>query len=236
LPFLLVHGLVISSLYMVPLGECLAEHVPVHAVDLPGFGLTDGPAKAPSVVAMADALVQWMDAADLPVCHIVGNSLGCEVATCLAARYPQRVGCLILIGPTMGPDHHRFWDQFGRIAWDIPHEPWTLIFNHVVDHWRAGLRRAFGMIRHMLRYDMEADLRHIKGPTLVLRGACDPIVIDPWIREAAAMLEKGEAHTMDVGWHCVHYSHPHRVAETIFAFVHRARESAASLSVYDRAG
>lgn len=225
IPFLLVHGLVISSLYMVPLGECLAEYAPVHAVDLPGFGLTEGPAKAPSVTAMADALVYWMDAAGLPRCHIVGNSLGCEIAASLAARYPQRVGCLILIGPTVGPDDERFWDQFGRIAWDIPHEPWALIFDHVVDHWRAGLRRAFGMIRNMLRHEMREDLRTVEAPTLVLRGSYDPIVIDPWIREAARLLRCGEAHTLKVGWHCVHYSHPDCVAEAILGFTGRVSAS-----------
>ncbi len=227
LPFLLVHGLVISSLYMVPLGECLAELAPVHAVDLPGFGLTDGPTKAPNVAAMADALVIWMDAADLPTCHIVANSLGCEVAASLAARHPDRVGCLFLLGPTVGPDHGRFWDQFGRIAWDIPHEPWTLVFNHVVDHWRAGLRRAIGMILHMLRHDMRNDLRHVQAPTLVMRGSCDPIVIDDWIQEAAALLPRAEALTLEVGWHCVHYSHPQRVADEILSFTRRMQGNTA---------
>lgn len=224
MPFLLVHGLVISSLYMVPLGECLAEHAPVHAVDLPGFGLTDGPRRAPSVEALADALTHWMDAADVRSCHVVGNSLGCEIAVSLAARHPERVGCLILVGPTVGPDHDEFWNQFGRILWDIPHEPWTLIFNHVVDHWRAGLRRAWGMIRQMLRHDMFHDLPKVQAPTLVLRGACDPIVIDQWIQTSAALLPRGEAHSMKVGWHCVHYSHPHAVAEEIFAFAKRVNK------------
>jgi pimeloyl-ACP methyl ester carboxylesterase len=174
-----------------------------------------------------------MDAADLPVCHLVGNSLGCEIAGSLAARYPARVGCLILIGPTVGPDHHHFWDQFGRIVWDIPHEPWTLIFNHAVDHWRAGLRRAFGMIRNMLWYDMVADLQHVGAPTLVLRGGWDPIVIDPWIKDAASHLPRGEAHTLDVGWHCVHYSHPQRVTEEILDFTRRVKEPPAT-PAYDR--
>src|SRR5436190_11663678 len=60
-PLVLVHGLVISSLYMIPLTECLARTGEVHAVDLPGFGRSKGPQCAPSIPEMAEFLVAWLD-------------------------------------------------------------------------------------------------------------------------------------------------------------------------------
>ncbi len=44
-PFVLIHGLVISSLYMIPLAERIAQEHPVHALDLPGFGRSESPAQ-----------------------------------------------------------------------------------------------------------------------------------------------------------------------------------------------
>src|SRR3954469_7413433 len=42
-PFLMLHGLVISSLYMIPLAEVIAgAGHEVHALDLPGFGRSEG--------------------------------------------------------------------------------------------------------------------------------------------------------------------------------------------------
>src|SRR4051812_29858976 len=46
-PVVLVHGLVISSRYMVPLARALAPDFPVYAPDLPGFGESGGPPPTP---------------------------------------------------------------------------------------------------------------------------------------------------------------------------------------------
>src|SRR3954463_12831597 len=62
-PFLLLHGLVISSLYFVPLAEEIAAAgEEVHALDLPGFGRSDGPREVLSVAQLADWTIDWMAA------------------------------------------------------------------------------------------------------------------------------------------------------------------------------
>lgn len=76
-PVVLVHGLVISSLYMVPTARRLAPFYRVFAPDLPGFGKSGKPARVLSVPELADALVAWLDAAGLGRAAFVGNSLGC---------------------------------------------------------------------------------------------------------------------------------------------------------------
>jgi 2-hydroxy-6-oxonona-2,4-dienedioate hydrolase len=56
----LVHGLVVSSRYMVPIAERLAPYHQVFATDLPGFGRSERPLQALDVAGLADALSVWM--------------------------------------------------------------------------------------------------------------------------------------------------------------------------------
>jgi pimeloyl-ACP methyl ester carboxylesterase len=49
LPLVLVHGFVISSLYLMPLARCLAPKVRVLAPDLPCFGGSDRLERVPDI-------------------------------------------------------------------------------------------------------------------------------------------------------------------------------------------
>jgi 2-hydroxy-6-oxonona-2,4-dienedioate hydrolase len=60
LPVVLVHGLVVSSRYMIPLGVRLTEWTHVYAPDLPGFGKSDHPERPLNIAGLADALAGWM--------------------------------------------------------------------------------------------------------------------------------------------------------------------------------
>ncbi len=69
----------------------------VLAIDLPGHGRTPGPALA-SVPEMADWVMALLDALDIGKAALVGHSLGSLVAFDAAARYPDRVTALALLG------------------------------------------------------------------------------------------------------------------------------------------
>jgi 2-hydroxy-6-oxonona-2,4-dienedioate hydrolase len=99
----LVHGLVISSRYMVPTALALAPLCPVGAVDLPGYGDSAKPRTFLRIDGLADALVAWMDALGLQSAHWIGNSFGCQILADLALRHPDRVNRLVLQGPTVDP-------------------------------------------------------------------------------------------------------------------------------------
>ncbi|GAB3289337.1 alpha/beta fold hydrolase [Parasphingorhabdus pacifica] len=94
--------------------RCLEPRVPASArslgwttgtwaLDLPGFGRSAGLAGPPTVNALADWLVDWLDAADIPEAHLLGCSFGCQVAVEAALRNPGRVRSLVLVGPTTDP-------------------------------------------------------------------------------------------------------------------------------------
>lgn len=99
----LVHGLIVSSRYMVPTAERLALHRRVFAPDLPGFGRSERPLEPLDVAALADALSDWMGQVGLERATLVGNSMGCQVIADLAVRHPGRVEQAVLQGPTMNP-------------------------------------------------------------------------------------------------------------------------------------
>jgi pimeloyl-ACP methyl ester carboxylesterase len=74
----------------------------VIALDLPGFGDSDKPIRAPyNARWFADAVVDLLDALELERAHLVGNSLGGRVALEVAFRCPERVGGLGLLAPAL---------------------------------------------------------------------------------------------------------------------------------------
>ena len=69
----------------------------VLAPDLPGHGSSDGPPLT-SIEDMADWIVRVMDAAGLEKAALVGHSMGSLVSLEAAARHPDRVRAIALVG------------------------------------------------------------------------------------------------------------------------------------------
>src|ERR1700756_5515411 len=79
----------------------------VLAPDLPGHGRSAGPALR-SIAEMADWTAALLDAAGSSKAHLIGHSMGSLIALETAARHPEKVSALSLIGTaatmTVGPD------------------------------------------------------------------------------------------------------------------------------------
>ncbi|HEV7405680.1 MAG TPA: alpha/beta fold hydrolase [Chthoniobacteraceae bacterium] len=231
-PFVLIHGLVISSLYMIPLAECLAERHEVHALDLPGFGRGEAPAKILSIPELADAVVGWLEQADIPRCHLVANSLGCEIAAHVAVKAPGRVASLVLIGPTLDPHAFAVTIQTLRLMRDALHEPLRLWMNWIFDFCRAGVRRALGTAREMFRDHIENQLPLVTAPTLIIRGGIDPTVPQRAAETMQRLLPRGGLLVLEGRPHCVHYTDPRTVCRAVEA--HAGRTSAQSIMTRDQ--
>jgi len=214
-PFVLIHGLVISSLYMVPLAECISREHEVYALDLPGFGRSEGPSEVLSVPQLADWVIAWMSVTGIHQCHLVSNSLGCEIAAHVAVKAPQRVATLTLIGPTLDPHAFALVTQTLRLLQDALHEPVRLWMNWLFDFCRAGISRAFGTTREMFRDHIEVQLPQITARTLVIRGKLDPTVPQAAAEEATHLLPRGKLFVIEDEPHCVHYTNPLRVWSAI---------------------
>jgi len=216
----LVHGLAMSSRYLIPLADCLAPLARVYVPDLPGYGRSDcPPGRDLTVPELADALAAWMDRVGLDRPHLIGNSFGCQVIADLAARYPDRVGRLVLQGPSMDPQARSAWRQALRWLAVVPFERYSEGLVLVRDLRDLGLRRAVNMLRIALGDPIEQKLARTTAPTLVVRGTHDAIVPRRWAEEAARLLPNGQLITIEGAAHTINYSQPQRLAETIWPFL-----------------
>ena len=227
-PVVLVHGQVISSLYMVPTARLLAGEFPVYAPDLPGFGWSGKPDRVLDVSELANALAAWMNAFGLRRAALVANSLGCQIVVDLAARRPELVQALVLAAPTIDPDARNAPAQIIRWLRDWPGERPSLALAHLRDFALAGVARSLRTFRNTLADRIEDKLPRVQAPTLVVRGSRDPIVPQAWAEEVTRLLPRGRLSVIP-GPHCVNYSTPREFTRVVCAFLRCGTENPGGL-------
>lgn len=175
-PIVLVHGLGVSSRYMIPTARLLAPHYRVYAPDLPGSGRSGKPRGVLDLAGLAAALAAWLRATGLRNAVLVGNSLGCQTIATLGQRHPDLVARAVFIGPTMDSRARTTHQQFWRLLLDsyreAPSQPLLTLF----DYWVTGPYRTWRTLQYGLQTPLEDQLPHLHFPVLVVRGARDPIV------------------------------------------------------------
>lgn len=220
-PIVLLHGWGVAGGYLVPLAERLAADFPVYVPDLPGHGRSSKPRDALSLGELADTLAAWMETTGIGRALLVGQSFGCQIASDLAARHPERVLGLVLIGPTVDANARTLPRQIGRLVVAGVWERVSLIPIVVRDYMRMGLRRLRGELGEMFADAIELRLPRIGVPTLVIRGARDAVVPLRWAREVAALLRDVAVVTIDGGAHAVQFSEPEAVADAVRRFARK---------------
>lgn len=98
-PVVLVHGLGGSHVNWLPVGAPLTRYGRVVAPDLVGFGHTPLAGRSATVPANVALLERFLDSLGGGPAVLVGNSMGGLISVLLAARAPERVGALVLVGP-----------------------------------------------------------------------------------------------------------------------------------------
>ncbi len=218
-PVVLVHGLAVSSRYMVPTAGWLSRDHPVFAPDLPGFGRSDDPRRVLSVPDLADALRGWTRAVGLDQPVYLGNSLGCQVVADLAARFPQETGPLVLVGPTIDATERTMPRQVARLIVDTAMQPPDFLAIMAIDFLQAGVRRTAKTFRYALEDRIEEKLPHIPHPVLVVRGSRDPLAPQRWVEELTRLLPRGELRVIRGAGHTPHYTAPLELVEVVCRFL-----------------
>lgn len=219
LPVVLVHGLGVSSLYMVPLAKRLAAEVPVYAPDLPGHGRSDDPARTLGVPELAEVLCRWMDAVGLGRAAFLANSMGCQTVAEFAVRWPERVDRLILVGPSAEAGARSFWPHLLRLVRTAWAERPSLIPLVAWEYARAGPPDLYREMRHMFADRIEDKLPRIEAPVLVVRGENDAIVPQRWAEEVARLAGADGVQVIPGAGHALNYTAADELMRTIRPFL-----------------
>jgi 2-hydroxy-6-oxonona-2,4-dienedioate hydrolase len=221
LPIVLVHGLGIAAESMRLLGgELAGRGYRVYAPDLPGFGgsAAHKPPRALDIPQLADALAEWMRDAGLERAAIVGNSIGAQVAADLAARRPELVSALVLLGPTTDPQVRSVpgqilrWMKNSRVDKSSGH-------GMVSAYLAAGIGRVLRTFRYSIEDRIETKVPHILAPTLVASGGADPITPPHWVRRVCELLPDGRLIHLEGAGHSIHGLRPRELGVAIHEFL-----------------
>lgn len=218
-PLVLVHGLSVSSRYMVPTAERFAPLIRVFAPDLPGFGKSDKPPSVLSIPELADALVAWMDVVGIERAPMIANSLGCQVVVDFALRYPARLERGVLIAPTMDRHARTGLQQIFRLMKDSVREPLSQPFVVLSDYFRTGPVRTFKTLHYALNDPIELKLPGVQAPMLVIRGENDPIVPQQWAEECTNLMPDARLIVIPDEAHTINYSAPDKLLAVTRSFL-----------------
>jgi 2-hydroxy-6-oxonona-2,4-dienedioate hydrolase len=218
-PIVLVHGLGMSSRYLMPTARCLAADHRVYVPELPGHGRSEHPPEALDVPALADSLAAWVRVAGPARAAYLGNSLGCQVIVDFALRYPEHIDAAILIGPSMDPEAPTVVQQGWRGVRDMLHEPLSFWPVLVGDYFRSGPVRTLRTLAYGLRDPVLEKLPRVPVPTLILRGQLDPIAPQGWAERMVRLLPRARLVVLPGAAHVANYSAPEGVARAVRSFL-----------------
>jgi pimeloyl-ACP methyl ester carboxylesterase len=121
-PLLLIHGWRGSSRYWQGTLDSLADIRSLYAFDLPGHGETPPWQGSLDIAPLAEMTIELADRLGLARFDLVGHSFGGAVALAIAARWPQRVGRLVVasMGTTRNDLERLALDQVhAQLSWGL---------------------------------------------------------------------------------------------------------------------
>jgi pimeloyl-ACP methyl ester carboxylesterase len=202
---LLLHGDPLNIYSWRHVIEPLAERYRVHAIDLPGYGMSEKPADAPyNATWFAGHVEGYLRTAGVEHAVVIGNSMGGEIASEVAALYPRNVRGLVLIAAVGLPVDDEpdlplafrvaSWPIVGRLASRLPlrsmiasalrdayYDP-ALVTEQDVDAYYAPTRSRNGLTAFFERRSRGPDpdrtpiVQRIQAPTLIILGEVDRLV------------------------------------------------------------
>ena len=120
----MAHGLGGSHLNWELIGPALSAEYHPYAVDMRGFGLTPLDGQSVSLSAQAELLARFIQEVAGGRAILVGNSMGGLISMLLAARYPELVERLVLIGPALPMRSTRNVNRATLTRLGLPVVPW----------------------------------------------------------------------------------------------------------------
>lgn len=217
----------------------LAHHgYAVLAADLPGHGRSGG-APLDRVESMADWVVALLDAAKARSAALIGHSMGSLVALECAARYPERVSRIALIGTAFpmrvsadlieatrarAPEAHRMINVWSHAAHaHYPSNPgpgfWVIGGNlRLMQRQKPGVLHADFAACDAYRAGFERAAQ-VKCPSLFLLGKLDAMTPARAGRDLAGAVANSVVKTLDGAGHNLMGEKPDEVLDALVEFL-----------------
>jgi 3-oxoadipate enol-lactonase len=226
--------------------EHFAARFTTVAIDPPGHGRSSPLTRTFTFDECAEVLRQVLDALGVQRGHVLGNSWGAMIGGTFAARYPDRIGCAILMNGTASPAprgqrfEYRAMLAMARALGGI-RPPLTRSVVRaflgptslrqrpdVVRHVRAALpandiRSVSFAVRSVvpLRPDQAALFATIRTPVLVVAGREDTTFPLPEVQRMAEAIPGAELRVLDDAAHLVALEVPESVNRLVQDFIDR---------------
>jgi 3-oxoadipate enol-lactonase len=241
---LLLHGCAESGLVWYGWIPYLATRFRVVRPDMRGFGQsTPMPRDFPwTLDIVIDDYLRLMEALEIERVHLVAAKIGGTIARAFAARHPERVLTLIVIGtpqaprpgaeriPTLieefeqrGAEHWARRTMAGRLGELFPPEGvewWTKFMGQTAVSTLIGFNLGINYA------DIRADLLNIQCPTLVITTEESGLGSVERTRTWQEMIPDSELLTLPGNSYHVAATHPEQCAKATMEFISRRQESA----------
>lgn len=242
---LCLHSLFLDHRMFDDLAEAGRGRVRVVRPDFRGQGSSPAAENIVTMEQCAEDVLDVVDSLGLTGVHLVAQSMGGDVAVRVAARRPELVGRLVLLGSSVRAEPPEQLEAFRPIADEVERSGFQddlleMIMQIMLgetcrnDPARAGLvsdcRAAFADLSptlvHAIRGVVERSsavdlLPAVTAPTLVVSGGEDVVRPPEWSREVVDGVMRGALWSLpDVG-HSVILERPQPVIERVLDFVTR---------------
>jgi 3-oxoadipate enol-lactonase len=237
---LLLHGNAESGAAWYGWVPRLARHYRVVRPDMRGFGASTPMPRdfAWSLDILIDDFCRLMDALDVERFHLVGAKIGGTIARAFAARRPERVRTLTVVGTpppyrvgaaervpaltetfeTQGVEHWARENMAERLGSAFPPEGvawWTRFMG------RTAVSTQVGFMKTIACADVRADLPHITRPTLVITTEGSGLASVDDTRTWQQTIPDSELLVLPGDSYHVAASHAAQCAQATLAFIER---------------
>ncbi len=222
-PLVHLHGA--GGMRVKPAHELLSRHYRVIVFEMPGFGQSPENSRTGTLNELAATMVKAIEALGIDRFSVLATSFGAGVALWMALQQPERVQALVLEGPgAIRPSGHKppsgTPEEIARLIYAHPERaaPLPQAEPTIQVKQRALVSRLRGPDRDA---DLEARMRDLQTPTLVLFGNLDAVMPPEMGRHYKAILPNCHLVFVYDAGHEISTDRPEAFAEVTQDFLER---------------
>ena len=237
----LLHGWGLNAAIWGSVQQQLAQHFTLHLVDLPGHGASGGVSEK-TLAAMADRVATILPAKT----HLLGWSLGGQIALQLAAHHQTKIDRLVLVATTpkfVASDDWQDGVKAGVLAdfatrllsnynatirnflalqalhQDNLRDTIVMLQKTVLAHGAPNVENLMHGLKTLAESDLRPTLAAINHPALVIQGDHDALTREPAARWLAAQLPNSTYHLIPHAAHAPFLSHQQEFLTAVQSFL-----------------